>query len=135
MSCTVHSFCWLISLKLPWAASACVSPMPFQLLPPLVSLLSLSSSHPLPQFWEISVAPHPHLQTLGAWCLTLCGPISVLTVLCPNSIPSSPSLIPLCPCSLLSSHCPPPASPARATAELHFVSWQRERMFLGCWPT
>lgn len=39
VSFPVHNFCCLSSLTLPKAASAHVSPMPFQLLPPIVSLL------------------------------------------------------------------------------------------------
>lgn len=104
----------VISIKYQWAAQCIASvgwahqsyqrQLQHEFLPGLCNCClplspsfrdSLSSYHPLPQFWRISVAPHPHLPTPGTWCLTLCGPISVLTVLYPNSIPSSPLLISL----------------------------------------
>lgn len=67
---------------------------------------SLSSHHPL-QFWGISVAPHPQLQTPGTWCLTL-WPHFCFDCIIPHlhSFFSSP-YIRLCPLPLLFPLCIP----------------------------
>lgn len=106
MSCTVHSFCWVSSLKLLKAASARISPMPFQLLPPpspcfrdcLHTILFLNSGLPL---WPLTPIFKP--QGHGAWlsvalclfwlCYTLTPFLLLLTL--------SPSLpIPSCLCTV-----------------------------------
>lgn len=133
LNCTVHSFCWLSSLKLLRAASASTSSVPFQLPPLLVSpLLRLPIF--TPSSWLIlgNLCDHsPH--TPGTWFLILCGPISALAITPYLQSSFSSPYFSLCsfplafPLYTLTS-------PVHTPTQLLCFSWQRDKMLLRCWP-